>query len=119
MSKAILRRAVAKARKGGCGGLDVDIRICSCEVQDFKKWLVDAFGAFNIIDWQRDDPHGFGVGRNTNGVCCSGFSFDFDKDITIIKGVVCKACGKTVPPHTVREHEDLSNPVLFCPHLKN
>jgi hypothetical protein len=77
MSKSIIRRAVAEARKGGYGGLDVDIRICDCEIQEIKEWLVDKFGAFNIIDWQRDDPHGFGVGRNINGAFCEGLSFDF------------------------------------------
>ena len=35
---------------------------------------------------------------------------------TIVSGIVCSSCSMEVPPHTVREHLDVDNPIHKCPH---
>ena len=37
-------------------------------------------------------------------------------DDTILKGVECRKCGNTLPPHTVRTHLTKDAPILTCPH---
>lgn len=36
---------------------------------------------------------------------------------TIVEGIKCKKCGETLPPHTVKIHLDLSDPIHECPHV--
>jgi len=38
---------------------------------------------------------------------------DYD---TVVCGVVCLKCGKTLPPHTIRRHLDTNDPIHKCPH---
>ena len=35
---------------------------------------------------------------------------------TIVCGVVCNECGKTLPPHTIKRHLDINDPIHKCPH---
>ena len=37
---------------------------------------------------------------------------------TIVCGIVCNRCGKTLPPHTVKRHLDINDPIHKCPHEK-
>lgn len=37
-------------------------------------------------------------------------------DDTILKGVECRKCGNTLPPHTVKRHLTEGDPILTCPH---
>lgn len=37
-------------------------------------------------------------------------------DETIVENIVCRSCNNTLPPHTVKEHLDVNNPIHKCPH---
>ena len=37
-------------------------------------------------------------------------------DDTVLSGVICNKCKKTLPDHTVADHMDKEHPVHVCPH---
>jgi len=37
---------------------------------------------------------------------------------TLICGIVCRKCLKTLPPHTAQRHLDINDPIHKCPHKK-
>ena len=39
-------------------------------------------------------------------------------DMTIVCNIKCKICKNVLPPHTVKEHLDVSDPIHECPHKK-
>jgi len=40
-------------------------------------------------------------------------------ETTILENIVCKKCDNTLPPHTIKEHMDISNSIHNCPHKMN
>ena len=50
-----------------------------------------------------------------------GFEEEEEEEVvtpdTIIMGVVCKKCDNVLPPHTAREHLDVTSKILECPHV--
>lgn len=40
----------------------------------------------------------------------------FVDDDTLLEGVECRKCGITLPPHTVRTHLTVGDPIHTCPH---
>ena len=50
-----------------------------------------------------------------------GFEEEEEEEVvtpdTIIMGVVCKKCNNVLPPHTAREHLDVTSKILECPHV--
>ena len=41
---------------------------------------------------------------------------NYVSDNTILKNVICRLCGNVLPPHTVKQHLQSSNPLHSCPH---
>lgn len=79
MEKVIIMRAVLDAHDEGFTGVDVHIDISNNQIDDIKNWCMNSFAAFNLIDWNRDDPHNLGVGVNINGAHNHNMlSFDFN-----------------------------------------
>jgi hypothetical protein len=39
---------------------------------------------------------------------------DYD---AVVSGIICKECEAVLPPHTVREHLDVTSKILQCPHV--
>ena len=37
-------------------------------------------------------------------------------ETTIVENINCKKCDNTLPPHTIKEHMDISNSIHNCPH---
>jgi len=46
-------------------------------------------------------------------------SMDAQEEITadtLVKGIMCKKCDSEVPPHSVKRHLDINDPIHKCPH---
>lgn len=47
-----------------------------------------------------------------------GWGFITSIETTIVENIICKKCDNTLPPHTIKEHMDISNSIHNCPHKK-
>ena len=39
-----------------------------------------------------------------------------EEETTIVENIKCNKCRYVLPPHTIKEHLDTSNPIHKCPH---